>query len=102
MGKGKRARPAHLGKKLRAVRDRFQLSQNEMLRRLQLDDQFTRAELSAYERGIREPPLGVLLKYSEVSRIWINAFADDGLELPATVPGRKMHPGVKRKQIRRR
>jgi transcriptional regulator with XRE-family HTH domain len=102
MGKGKRVRPTHLGRKLRIVRDRLQLSQNEMLRRLQLDDQFTREELSAYERGVREPPLAVLLKYSEVARIWINVFADDRLELPAKVPSRAMHSGVKRSQTKQR
>ena len=95
MGKGKRTRPLRLGKKLRIVRDRLRLSQNEMLRRLQLEDQFTRSEISAYERGVREPPLNVLLKYSEVARVWINAFADDQVELPTILPSAQMHSGVR-------
>lgn len=102
MGKGKRARPKYLGKKLREVRDRLQLSQNEMLRRLQLDDQFSRAELSAYERGVREPPLSVLLRYSEVAKVYMNVLADDEIELPARILSRHMHSGVKRAKTKRR
>lgn len=96
MGKGKRARPRYLAKKLREIRSRLGLSQNQMLHYLSLDDQFTRAELSAYERGVREPPLRVLLSYSKMSRIWLNAFVDDELDLPQRLPKRSMRAGVPR------
>jgi transcriptional regulator with XRE-family HTH domain len=96
MGKGKRERPHDLGKKLRDIREQFEVSQNEMLRLLRLSDQFSRAELSAYERGVREPPLLVLLHYSEAAKIWVNVLIDDRLALPKRLPAKDMHPGIKR------
>jgi transcriptional regulator with XRE-family HTH domain len=102
MGKGKRPRPVHLGNKLRSVREQLGLSQNEMLRHLGLDDELTREELSAYERSVREPPLHVLLKYSQVSRVWMNVLADDELELPVTLPSPEMHAGLRKRSRKRR
>lgn len=96
MGKGRRARPRLLGKKLREIRARFGLSQNEMLKRLGLEAEFSRAELSAYERGVREPPLRVLLCYSNTAQVWLNVFVDDSLDLPPKLPAKGMHGGVKR------
>jgi transcriptional regulator with XRE-family HTH domain len=93
MGKGKRARPEFLGTKLRDIRLQLQLSQNQMLRRLELSDEFTREELSAYERGVREPPLLVLLRYSEVARVWVNVLIDDSLALPSGLPGKAIQTG---------
>jgi transcriptional regulator with XRE-family HTH domain len=96
MGKGKRTRPRFLARKLRDIRDHFGLSQNAMLRVLGLEGEFSRAELSAYERGVREPPLQVLLSYSEAASIWVNVLIDDRLDLPTLSPGTKMRDGVKR------
>ena len=93
MGKGKRARPKYLGKKLREIRFRLGLSQNGMLRHLGLDADFSRAELSAYERGVREPPLQVLLAYSNTIRVWLNVLVDDALHLPSKLPARGMYGG---------
>ena len=97
MGKGKRARPKYLAKKLREIRSRMELSQNAMLRHLGLDVEFSRAELSAYERGVREPPLKVLLSYSKAARIWINVLVDDSLDLPTTFPLAGMQSGASRR-----
>lgn len=102
MGKGKRPRPARLGEKLARIRGELGLSQNEMLRHLGLDGELTREELSAYERGIREPPLHVLLRFSEAARVWINVLADDTLELPDTIPARRMSEGIARATASRR
>lgn len=101
MGKGKRARPQFLGRKLRIIREALGLSQNEMLRRLQLEDEFTRSEISAYERGVREPPSKVLLRYSAVARVWVNVLIDDDLTLPSRLPARTMHAGISRLSTRR-
>jgi transcriptional regulator with XRE-family HTH domain len=97
MGKGKRTRPKLLGKKLREIRLQLGLSQNEMLRSLGLEAEFSRSELSAYERGVREPPLQVLLSYSNTARVWLNVLVDDRLELPARLPSRDMHKGIVRR-----
>jgi len=94
MGKGKRARPKYLGKKLREIRDRLELSQNAMLRHLGLESEFSRAELSAYERGVREPPLQVLLRYSEIARVWVNVLIDDRLDVPPNRPRDGMSGGI--------
>jgi transcriptional regulator with XRE-family HTH domain len=102
MGKGKRARPALLGKKLQEIRRRLALSQNGMLRYLDLSDEFTREELSAYERGVREPPLHVLLRYSKAVHIWVNVLIDDSLELPDKIPSTQIHGGAVRNTASRR
>lgn len=101
MGKGKRARPKYLAKKLREIRSRLDLSQNAMLKHLGLESEFTRSELSAYERGVREPPLQVLLSYSKTVRIWINVLVDDQLELPPKASYTQMHGGVPRRTTRK-
>jgi len=94
MGKGRREKPKLLANKLREIRTRFGLSQNAMLKRLGLDADFSRAELSAYERGVREPPLRVLLSYSQAARVWINVLVDDRLDLPSTLNHKDMHGGL--------
>ena len=83
MGKGKRERPALLGRKLGEIRRRLGLSQNEMLRHLGLNDKLTREELSAYERGVREPSLLTLLRYSRSVGVSIEVLIDDEMALPA-------------------
>lgn len=100
MGKGKRVRPRFLGKKMRLIRETLGLSQNEMVRRLQLEDEFTRSEISAYERGVREPPAKVLLRYSAIARVWVNVLIDDDLNLPSSLPAKTMHPGISRAKIK--
>jgi len=89
MGKGKRERPDRLGEKLAEIRMRLGLSQNEMLRFLGLDDKLTREELSAYERGVREPSLLTLLRYARMTSLSVEVFIDDEVELPAKLPPRR-------------
>ena len=101
MGKGKRARPRFLGRKMRIIRESLGLSQNEMLRHLQLEHEFTRSEISAYERGVREPPAKVLLRYSAVARVWVNVLIDDDLALPSSLPTKGMHAGISRARTKR-
>lgn len=89
MGRGKRERPDRLGEKLAEIRKRLGLSQNEMLRYLGLDDKLTREELSAYERGVREPSLLTLLKYAKMIRLSVDILIDDEVDLPAKLPREK-------------
>ncbi|MDT4896450.1 MAG: Helix-turn-helix domain [Acidobacteriota bacterium] len=86
MGKGKRERPLRLGSKLAGIREKLSLSQNEMLRHLGLSDKLTREELSAYERGVREPSLLTLLKYARAAGLSVEVLIDDEIELPARFP----------------
>jgi len=96
MGKGKRERPARLSAKLAEIRKKLELSQNEMLRRLGLSDKLTREELSAYERGVREPSLLTILKYAQVAGVYTDALIDDSVDLPEKLPARPKHEGIRR------
>lgn len=96
MGKGKREKPARLAGKLAKIRKAFGLSQNEMLRHLGLIDKLTREEVSAYERGVREPSLLTLLRYAEAAGVWVDVLINDDLDLPDKLPCSPKHEGVKR------
>ncbi len=101
MGKGKREKPARLAGKLAKIRKTFGLSQNGMLRHLGLSDKLTREEISAYERGVREPSLLTLLKYAEAAGVWVDVLINDGLDLPEKLPCSPKHEGVKHKTLSR-
>ena len=101
MGQSSRPRPTHLAEKLLTIREALQLSQNEMISRLGLNDELTQARISAYERGVREPPLLVLLKYARVGNVSVEALIDDDLNLPQTLPTSPKSEGIKRKAASR-
>lgn len=82
MGRASRAKPARLAEKLLRIRTALGLSQNEMISRLGLTEELLREEVSAFERGIREPPLPVLLKYARAADVYVDVLIDDELELP--------------------
>ena len=92
MGRMKRPVPAKLARKLLLIRRGLSLSQTEMLRRLRLDDSYNRSAISGYERGEREPPLPVLLRYAEVANVCLDVLADDGQKLPSALPVKKKTP----------
>jgi transcriptional regulator with XRE-family HTH domain len=98
MGGAKRQLPRRLPSKLRLIREALGYTQEEMVRQLGLEDKVPRSYLSRFETGEREPSLEVLLKYSELARVWINALVDDGVDLPERLPGIRMQEGVKRKR----
>lgn len=81
MGRASIERPRHLAEKLTAIRKSLNLSQNEMIVRLELSDRLTQAELSAFELGKRLPPLLVLLRYARVIRVPVDDLIDDEIEL---------------------
>jgi transcriptional regulator with XRE-family HTH domain len=82
MGKASLSRPARLAEKLLSIRNARNLSQNGLIRWLNLKDGLTQAEISAFERGVRIPPLLVLLRYARKSNINIEFLIDDELDLP--------------------
>lgn len=94
MGKGKRERPARLGVKLAEIRTKLGLSQNGMLRHLGLNDKLTREEISAYERGVREPTLLTLLKYAQITGIYVDVLIDDNVNLPEKLPCTPKHKEI--------
>lgn len=98
MGRGTRSRPLRLAEKLLYIRTTFNLSQNEIIRHLGVGDEITRDYVSAYERGVREPPLPVLLAYADAAGVWIDVLVDDNVDLPAKLPCSPKHQGIRRRK----
>jgi transcriptional regulator with XRE-family HTH domain len=63
-----------LSEKLRAIRERLELSQSEIAKEIGVEN---RATISGYERGEREPPLPILLAYSRLVMISTDILIDD-------------------------
>lgn len=101
MGKARRPRPARLADKLVTIRNSLRLSQNEMLNRLGLNNEFGRNYISAFELGTREPPLPVLLEYARAAGVWLDVLVDDELDLPERLPASSTSEGLRRKKSAR-
>lgn len=82
MGRGSLSRPERLAEKLLSIRKELDFSQNEMIGFLELKDNLTQAEISAFERGVRIPPLLVLLRYARKYKTSVETLIDDKLNLP--------------------
>ncbi|MCU0351983.1 MAG: type II toxin-antitoxin system MqsA family antitoxin, partial [Flavobacterium sp.] len=82
MGSAKRPRPEKLAEKLLIIRNKVNggLSQNEMIRKLGLENQIEQERISKYERGILEPPWFVLCAYAELANVWLEVLVKDDLE----------------------
>jgi transcriptional regulator with XRE-family HTH domain len=91
MGRATPAKPKRLPEKLLQIRLAMSLSQNGMLRRLNSPDRLLQTSISGYERGVREPPLLVLLEYARVAGVCMEVLVDDALELPEKLPDRSKH-----------
>ena len=94
MGKSVRERPARLSEKLRYIRKALGLSQNGMIRRMDLTDKIIQADISTYEIDQREPPLTVLLAYARAANVAVEALIDDDLNLPDVLPCVKKCEGI--------
>lgn len=99
MGRAARPRPSKLAAKLAEIRRKLNLSQNGMIRHMGLEDKLTQAEISAFERGVRQPPLYVLLGYSYAAAgtkqagqgagDYLEILVNDSLRLPRNLPARR-------------
>jgi transcriptional regulator with XRE-family HTH domain len=96
MKKSPRTKPARLAEKLLHIRLALNLSQAEMLARLGFSDELFRSNVSQYERGIRVPPLPVLLEYARAAGVNVEEMIDDDLDLPERLPDAKQSEGIKR------
>ncbi|HWS88240.1 MAG TPA: helix-turn-helix transcriptional regulator [Pyrinomonadaceae bacterium] len=97
-----RQRAERLAEKLLQVRLTFGLSQTEMLKRLGVEDMIVYNRISDYERGEREPPLPILLRYARLAAVPTEVLIDDDLDLPDKLPGPTDHEEIKRKFSPRR
>ena len=83
MGRSHRPRPKHLGEKLAQIRASLDLTLEQMIERLDYKDSpIYPTNISAMERGAREPPLRLLLAYARLAKISTDILIDDELELP--------------------
>jgi transcriptional regulator with XRE-family HTH domain len=102
MGSAARRKPVRLAEKLLTIRVVLGLSQNGMIKRIGFVDDLSQAEISMFERGIRVPPLPVILEYAKAANVYVEALIDDSLDLPAKIPLREKHEGVRRKSTPKR
>lgn len=88
--------PKRLGDKLRQIREAMGLTQEAMLRRLDLPSVITQTTISAYERNAKLPPFFVLARYGDIANIWIDVLVRDSLDLPTRIPSpsKTKHGGV--------
>jgi transcriptional regulator with XRE-family HTH domain len=91
MGKRARRKPKRLAEKLVRIRAALGLSQSEMLRRLEVEDQIDYTAISKYELGRNEPSLIILLQYARVAGVSTDVLIDDRLDLPAKLPAKPKH-----------
>ena len=90
MGRGSRPRPQRLAAKLLRVREALGVSQAAMVELL-AQPKVHPAHVSGYERGDREPPLPVLLRYARLAGVCLDVLVDDELDLPEKLPARAKH-----------
>jgi transcriptional regulator with XRE-family HTH domain len=91
MGKRARQKPERLAEKLLQIRLSLGLSQSEMLKRLNAEDQIDYTAISKYELGRNEPSLIILLRYARLAKVSTDVLIDDEMDLPAKLPGKPKH-----------
>ena len=91
----KRKRPINLASKLLEIRLRLNESQNSILRRMNLTEEFERNYVSKWERDVMEPPLHVLCAYADLANIFLEVLVRDELELPLDIPSKTKNMGLK-------
>ena len=82
-----RRRPERLAEKLRKIRTTLGLSQTELHKSLEVEEDIPYTRISDYELGKNEPTLIVLLEYARVAGVHLESIVDDRLELPTKLPG---------------
>lgn len=73
--------PRLLAAKLLKIREILNLSQSEMVERLDAKDEINRGKISEYERAQRIPPLHLLLAYSRAGSVTLEYLIDDEIVL---------------------
>ena len=102
MGGRPHRRPERLGEKLLQIRTALGLSQNELIRRLGLEGELARAQISDFESGRRAPALPVILEYARAAGVYMDALVDDELDLPEGMPCSPKHRGISRLTAKRK
>lgn len=90
-----RRRPSRLAEKLLHIRTTLGISQTEMHRRLEVEDEIPYTRISDYELDKSEPTLTILLRYARVAGVPTDALIDDELDLPEHLPGPTDHQEIR-------
>jgi transcriptional regulator with XRE-family HTH domain len=77
MARYRRERPKKLAGKLRELRLRLEMTQEELAKKLDTDS----GSISRFETGKREPSLLEILAYSRLSGVGVEILIDDKLNL---------------------
>lgn len=79
-----RPKTPRLGEKLKQIRKTLGggLTQNELVKKLGLEDDFDQERISKYERGVLEPPIYVLIAYSDISNIPLDVLLRPEHDIP--------------------
>jgi transcriptional regulator with XRE-family HTH domain len=91
MGRAQKTRVEGLPKKLLEIREKLNLKQAELIKKLGLENEIYQGNISEYESGKRQPPLPVLLKYAQLAGICLDVLVDDNLALPEKLPSKPKH-----------
>ncbi|HEX8733943.1 MAG TPA: helix-turn-helix transcriptional regulator [Pyrinomonadaceae bacterium] len=91
MGRAKKSRVEGLAKKLLEIREKLNLKQAELIKKLGLENEIYQGNISEYESGKRQPSLPVLLKYAQLAGVCLDVLVDDDLALPEKLPSTPKH-----------
>lgn len=95
MGRGRRYQPKRLAEKLTEIRNRLDLNQSQIFKRLgKTHSKIYASHISSYELGTREPPLDVLLQYARIAGVPVEVLIDDEIDLPKDLPSEKVYEWV--------
>jgi transcriptional regulator with XRE-family HTH domain len=98
----KRPRPRRMASKLRQIREKLELSQSQMLAKLDLKEKMHYGRISQYENDEREPSLITVLAYAHVAGVHLEDIVSDDLDLPSKIPGNVNYQGLRHKPSRRK
>jgi transcriptional regulator with XRE-family HTH domain len=82
MGTNPRVGPKRLAEKLRYIRASLDLTQEELLRKLDIGGLATQSKISEFESGKRVPSLLIVLQYSRLVGVHMEDIVDDDTDLP--------------------
>jgi len=100
MGSAARRKPKRLAEKLLEIRVGLGLSQNGLIRQMGFADDLTQAQISMFERGLRQPSLPILLAYAKVANVYIEVLIIDDVDLPRRLPADVKGEGIRGKRQR--
>jgi transcriptional regulator with XRE-family HTH domain len=74
--------PTKLGRKLKAIREHLELTDEQLIERLDCPSvPLNRGNIDKYEKNLREPPSIVLLRYARLAGVPSEVIIDDAVDL---------------------